>query len=114
MKVPDTMHAREPARLPRGTWDGRWSRVLTRRGPSRRPRSPRPDEKVQVGIRAINRRIAHDFERYWSLGAELRLEGHSGDSKPDKLGLPDLRGDAVIYLWEPIGDFIRGESCEAP
>jgi hypothetical protein len=60
------------------------------------------DEEVQVGIRAINRQIAHDFEPYWSLGAELRLEGHTAGSEPDKLALPELRGDAVIYLWDKV------------
>jgi hypothetical protein len=59
------------------------------------------DEQVQVVIRAINRQIAHDFEPYWSLAAELRLEGHSG-AAPDKLSLPDLRGDAVLYLWDEV------------
>lgn len=59
------------------------------------------DEDIQVGIRAINRQIAHDFEPYWSLGGALRLEGRSEDT-PDKLRLPDLRGDAVIYLWDQV------------
>jgi hypothetical protein len=59
------------------------------------------DEEIQVGIRAINRQIAHDFEPYWSLGGALRLEG-PGSDKPDKLRLPDLRGDAVIYLWDQV------------
>ena len=59
------------------------------------------DEAVQVGIRAINRQIAHDFEPYWSLGAQLRLEGTTA-GEPDKLGLPELRGDAVIYLWDKV------------
>lgn len=59
------------------------------------------DEEVQVAVRAVNRQVAHDFEPYWSLGGELRLEGHSA-GQPDKLGLPDLRGDAVIYLWDKV------------
>jgi hypothetical protein len=33
------------------------------------------DEAVQVVIRAVNRQIAHDFEPYWNISAELRLEG---------------------------------------
>jgi len=56
------------------------------------------DEQVQHAIRAMNRQIAEDFEPYWSLGAELRLEGKSG-TKPSKQNLADMRGDAVIYLW---------------
>jgi hypothetical protein len=33
------------------------------------------DEDVQVAARAVNRQIAHDFEPYWNIAAELRLEG---------------------------------------
>lgn len=57
------------------------------------------DEQVHEAIRAINRQIREDFEPYWSLGARLRLEGRSGP-KPDKQGLADMRGDAVLYLWD--------------
>ena len=53
------------------------------------------DEELQFAIRAINRQIAEDFEPYWSLGAELRLEGKSG-KKPQKQSISDMRGDAVI------------------
>jgi hypothetical protein len=56
------------------------------------------DEQLQQAIRAINRQIAEDFEPYWHLGAELRLEGKSG-KKPEKQNLADMRGDAVLYLW---------------
>jgi len=59
------------------------------------------DEEMQVAIRAINRQIAHDFEPYWSLGAELRLEGRS-ETKPSKHSLADMRGDAVLYVWDKI------------
>jgi len=59
------------------------------------------DEQVHGAIRAINRQIAEDFEPYWSLGAELRLEGKSG-TKPSKQDLADMRGDAVLYLWDKI------------
>lgn len=59
------------------------------------------DEELHVAIRAINRQIHEDFEPYWSLGAVLRLEGRSSNT-PDKLGLPDLRGDAVLYLWDQV------------
>lgn len=57
------------------------------------------DEEAQRAIRAINRQIREDFEPYWSLGASLRLEGRSGP-KPQKQNLADMRGDAVIYLWD--------------
>lgn len=57
------------------------------------------DEELQDAIRAINRQITEDFEPHWSLGATLRLEGKSG-GKPQKQDLADMRGDAVIYLWD--------------
>ena len=57
------------------------------------------DEQVQDGIRAVNRQIAHDFAPHWHLSAELRLEGPVG-TDPDKKALRELRGDAIIYLWD--------------
>ncbi|HEY3655286.1 MAG TPA: alkaline phosphatase family protein [Steroidobacteraceae bacterium] len=57
------------------------------------------DATVQGVIRAINRQIAEDFEPYWSFGAMLRLEGSIG-KEPDKDKLLELRGDAVIYIWD--------------
>lgn len=57
------------------------------------------DDYLQRVIRAINRQIQEDFEPYWSLGAMLRLEGRS-ETAPSKLALPDLRGDAILYLWD--------------
>jgi hypothetical protein len=59
------------------------------------------DEELQGVIRAINRQISEEFAPYWSLGAKLRLEGNSS-AKPEKLTLPDLRGDAVLYLWDKV------------
>ena len=59
------------------------------------------DEEVQEGIRAVNRQIAEDFNPYWSMGAELRLEGAIGKD-PDQKALPELRGDAIIYLWNEV------------
>jgi hypothetical protein len=59
------------------------------------------DEVVQVVVRAINRQIAHDFEPYWSMSAELRLEGPV-TKRPSKVTLPELRGDAVLYLWDAV------------
>ena len=56
------------------------------------------DADVQRVIRAINRQIKEDFEPYWGLTARLRLEGRSTIG-PETMTLPDLRGDAVIYLW---------------
>jgi hypothetical protein len=57
------------------------------------------DAELHRVVRAINRQLACDFAPYWSYGAQLRLEGRSGD-KPDKQSLADMRGDAVIYLWD--------------
>jgi hypothetical protein len=57
-----------------------------------------PDHELQRVIRAVNRQIKEDFEPYWSLGATLRLEGRSAE-EPGHLSLPDLRGDAILYLW---------------
>jgi hypothetical protein len=59
------------------------------------------DEQLQTALRAINRQIREDFEPYWSLGAQLRLEGKS-TLKPDKIRLPDMRGDAVLYVWDEV------------
>ncbi len=59
------------------------------------------DEKVQDGIRAVNRQIAHDFSPHWHLDGDLRLEGAVGDD-PDKQSLRELRGDAIIYLWDGV------------
>jgi hypothetical protein len=60
-----------------------------------------PDEELQRVIRAINRQVREDFEPYWSLGATLRLEGKSTKT-PDKVRLSDMRGDAVLYLWDQV------------
>lgn len=57
------------------------------------------DEEVQAVARAINRQIEGDFAPYWSFGARLRLEGAVGE-KPDPQQLADMRGDAVLYLWD--------------
>lgn len=59
------------------------------------------DEKVQEGIRAVNRQLAHDFKPNWHVSAELRLEGTIG-AKPAASRLPELRGDAIIYLWDEV------------
>ena len=57
------------------------------------------DEELEFKIRAINRQIAEDFEPYWSFGATLRLEGRS-QVRPSKQDLADMRGEAVIYVWD--------------
>lgn len=59
------------------------------------------DEELQIAIRAINRQIREDYEPYWYIGGELRLEGKSG-AKPSKQNLSDMRGDAVLYLWNSV------------
>jgi len=63
--------------------------------------SKEKDEEVQRVIRAINRQLEQDFEPYWSFGASLRLEGKAGPT-PNKQQLADMRGDAVLYLWDTI------------
>lgn len=57
------------------------------------------DREVQQTLRAVNRQIAEDFLPYWSVGATLRLEGKSTAS-PETANLSDMRGDAVLYLWD--------------
>jgi hypothetical protein len=56
------------------------------------------DERVQEVIRSVNRQIEQDFQPYWGFGATLRLEGKRGP-KPDAQSAADMRGDAVLYLW---------------
>ncbi|GAB2863008.1 hypothetical protein GCM10027277_34560 [Pseudoduganella ginsengisoli] len=57
------------------------------------------DEELQRVLRAINRQISEDFAPHWGLQAKLRLEGRS-TSQPDKLWPPDMRGEAILYLWD--------------
>jgi hypothetical protein len=59
------------------------------------------DAQVQDAIRAINAQLAHDYKPYWHIAAELRLEGSIGKD-PDDDVLPELRGDAIIYLWDEV------------
>ena len=59
------------------------------------------DPTIINAIRAINRQITEDFTPYWSLGATLRLEGKSS-KKPSERGITDMRGDAVLYLWDEL------------
>jgi len=57
------------------------------------------DEELQAVVRAINRQIEGDYAPYWGLGATLRLEGR-GSKVVDKEAPIDMRGDAVLYLWD--------------
>jgi hypothetical protein len=57
------------------------------------------DEDLQRAIRAINRQVREDFEPNWGMGATLHLAGRTTEA-PDKISPPDLRGDAIIYLWD--------------
>jgi hypothetical protein len=59
------------------------------------------DEDLQKFIRAINQQIHEDFAPYWSMSATLRLEGRS-TAEPEKLQMPDMPGDAMIYLWDQV------------
>ncbi len=57
------------------------------------------DEDVHVAIRAVNRQIAEDFAPYWGFGGTLRLDGGVG-KEPDQQNLSELRGDAMLYLYD--------------
>ena len=57
------------------------------------------DSEVITAIRAINRQISEDFEPYWGLGGQLRLEGISVP-EPDVDNPLDMQGEAIIYLWD--------------
>ena len=57
------------------------------------------DPEVQPVLRAINRQISEDFASSWGITATLRLEGRAGEA-PEREHPPELRGDAVIYLWD--------------
>jgi hypothetical protein len=63
--------------------------------------SKKSDDDVQNVLRAINRQLTEDFRQHWHLNAELRLEGRIG-SKPDGKRLQELRGDAILYLWDDL------------
>lgn len=59
-------------------------------------------------VRAINRQLSEDFAPYWDWSARVRLEG--AGRAPDaslknlKQAPQDVRGDAIIYLWEEAAD----------
>ena len=59
------------------------------------------DEQAQDGIRAVNRQLTFDFKPHWQVEAELRLEGPAGKTLDDTF-LPELRGDAILYLWDRV------------
>ncbi len=60
--------------------------------------SGKNDEEVLNVVRAVNRQIADDFYPYWGQSAVLRLEGRAS-AQPDREKPPELRGDAILYLW---------------
>lgn len=60
------------------------------------------DEDVLKAVRAINRQIAQDFEPYWHMGGTLRLEGPG--TTANRQAPEELRGDAIIYLWDKAAD----------
>jgi hypothetical protein len=59
----------------------------------------RPDSEIQSVIRAVNRQIREDFTPVWDINGVLRMEGHTGN-KPSHKQVPDMRGDAILYVWE--------------
>ena len=67
----------------------------------------RSDSDVLCAIRAVNRQIAEDFAPYWGFAASLRLEGRSAPNPSPqdlKQNPQDLRGDAILYLWDRVAD----------
>ena len=56
-------------------------------------------QDIQDVLRSVNRQLQEDFRKYWHTDVELRLEGWTGES-PDPDFPLDLRGDAIIYLWD--------------
>lgn len=70
--------------------------------------SSKPDAEVLHVVRAINRQLTEDFTPIWSWCARLRVEG-AGRAPDDsvqslKQAPQDLRGDAIIYLWDRPAD----------
>jgi hypothetical protein len=65
------------------------------------------DAEIHRVVRAVNRQIAEDFAPYWGFGAKLRLEGRS-EKKPTEHSLADMRGDAVLYLWDHVDSDVAG------
>ncbi|HTL81295.1 MAG TPA: hypothetical protein VL651_06305 [Bacteroidia bacterium] len=61
------------------------------------------NKKLQEVIRAVNRQVKEDFMPYWGFGATLRLEGKSSQ-KPSETSAADLRGDAILYVWDAEDD----------
>lgn len=64
------------------------------------------DEEVGKAVRAINRQIAEDFVPHWHWASRVRLEGRSANQSGQgiKQAPQDLRGDAIIYLWDKVAD----------
>ena len=58
-----------------------------------------PRSRVQETLRAVNRQMSEDFRRYWHRDITVRLEGWTGGQPDPEIPL-DMRGDAVIYLWD--------------
>jgi hypothetical protein len=69
------------------------------------------DLGMQKVIRAVNMQIECDFEPYWSFGATLRLEGHTGSRKkgPQSYEPLDMRGDGVLYVVDKYDPELAGE-----
>lgn len=64
------------------------------------------DRVAHEVIRAVNRQLQEDFRPFWHIDASLRLEGVHGD---DCLQwLPDLRGDAILFIEDSPRDHKAG------
>ncbi|MFT5548125.1 MAG: hypothetical protein ACI9CO_000037 [Candidatus Azotimanducaceae bacterium] len=59
-----------------------------------------PSQEVQAAIRAVNRQINEDFAPHWNITGKLRLEGTTNGEPSGGANIEDMRGDAVIYLWD--------------
>ncbi len=60
------------------------------------------DAEVQTVLRCVNQQIALDFEPYWHVSARLRLEAMG--AKFNRQRPLQLRGDAILYLWDRHAD----------
>lgn len=56
------------------------------------------DEELLNAVRAINRQLREDFEPYWSINAQMRVE--TAIASCEVRNAAELRGDAVMYLLE--------------
>jgi hypothetical protein len=73
-----------------------------------------PDAEVLKVVRAINRQLSEDFVPHWHTSARVRLEGCSPLNDTARAAIErlkqapqDVRGDAIMYLWDKVADVDR-------